>query len=284
MRASRRKVFALNSGDEIKRVQELEENKQLLAAQREMYSTAKRLDFINVLVCFAVPLCATLFQLVFTIPSGMLIAVWLLTTVAGLVLSRLSAGLTKKASRVQQAFDSKVFGAFFGNARPNCREVARYADRYHARCKRKHADPKLDDWYSADLSGLKAGEAIPRCQRQNAEWTRRLLRRSVCMEVLAALVVGVLLQSLVVCLSVDPLSLTFILSIAEWAILRIVSCLLTLRKVSKLSVSMSFDLSSEENIKRVQGAIYDYRSSSYIVPDFMYRIFKEPDDVATSQD
>lgn len=272
MRASRRKVVALNSGDEIKRVQELEANKQLLAAQREMYSTAKRLDFINVLVCFAVPLCATLVQLVFAIPSGMLIAVWLLTMIAGLVLSRLSAGLAKKASRVQQAFDSKVFGAFFENARPNCREVARYAD------------PKLDDWYSADLSGLKAGEAIPRCQRQNAEWTRRLLWRSVCMEVLAALIFGALLWSLIARLSVNPLSLTFIFSIAEWAILRIVSCLLALRKVSNLSVSMSFDLSSEENIKRVQDAIYDYRGSSYMVPDFMYRIFKEPDDVATSQD
>lgn len=284
MRASRRKVVVLNSGDEIKRVQEHEESKQLLAAQREMYSTAKRFDFTNVLVCFAVPLCATLLQLVFTIPSGVLITVWLLTMVAGLVLSRLSAGLAKKASCVQQAFDSRVFGVFLENARANRREVTRYADRYYARCKRKHADPKLDDWYSTDLSGLEAGEAIPRCQRQNAEWTRRLLRRSVCMEVLAALVVCVLLRSLIVCLSVDPLSLTFILSIAEWAILRIVSCFLTLRKVSNLSVSMSFDLSSEENIKRVQSAIYDYRSSSYIVPDFMYLIFKEPDDAATSRD
>lgn len=284
MRASRRKVVVLNSGDEIKRVQEHEESKQLLAAQREMYSTAKRFDFTNVLVCFAVPLCATLLQLVFTIPSGVLITVWLLTMVAGLVLSRLSAGLAKKASCVQQAFDSRVFGVFLENARANRREVTRYADRYYARCKRKHADPKLDDWYSTDLSGLEAVEAIPRCQRQNAEWTRRLLRRSVCMEVLAALVVCVLLRSLIVCLSVDPLSLTFILSIAEWAILRIVSCFLTLRKVSNLSVSMSFDLSSEENIKRVQSAIYDYRSSSYIVPDFMYLIFKEPDDAATSRD
>lgn len=284
MRAGPRKVVVLNSGDEIKRVQELEENKRLLAAQREMYSTAKRFDFTNVLVCFAMPFCATLVQLVFAIPSGVLIAVWLLTMVAGLVLSRLSAGLAKKASCVQQAFDSRVFGVFFENARPSCREVARYADRYYARCKRKHADPKLDDWYSAGLSGLKAGEAIPKCQRQNAEWTRRLLRRSVCMEVLAALIFGALLWSLIACLSVNPLSLTFIFSIAEWAILRIVSCLLTLRKVSSLSVSMSFDLSSKENIKRVQDAIYDYRGSSYIVSDFMYRIFKETDDVDTLQD
>ena len=284
MRANRRKVAALNSGDEIKRVQEFEESKRLLAAQREMYSTAKRLDFTNVLVCFAVPLCTTFVQLVFAIPSGVLIVVWLLTMVAGLVLSRLSAGLAKKASCVQQAFDSRVFGTFFENARLNCREVARYADRYFTRCKRKRMDPKLDDWYSADLSDLTAGKAIPRCQRQNAEWTRRLLRRSVCMEILAALIFGALLWSLIVCLSVDPLSLTFVFSIAEWAILRIASCLSSLRKVSNLSVSMSFDLSSEENIRRVQSAIHDYRGSSYIVPDFMYRIFKEPDDVATSQD
>lgn len=53
MRAGPRKVVALNNGDEIKRIQELEENKRLLAAQREMYSTAKRFDCANALVCFA---------------------------------------------------------------------------------------------------------------------------------------------------------------------------------------------------------------------------------------
>lgn len=66
---------------------------------------------------------------------------------------------------MQQAFDSKVLGVFFENARLNCREVARYADRYYTRCKWRRADPKLDDWHSADLSGFKSGEAIPRCQR-----------------------------------------------------------------------------------------------------------------------
>lgn len=47
---------------------------------------------------------------------------------------------------------------------------------------------------------------------------------------------------------------------------------------------MSFDLSSEENVRRAQGAIYDYRSSSYIVSDLVYHLFKERDDVATSRD
>ena len=274
----------MNNGDEIKRVQELEENKWLLAAQREMYSTAKRLDFANVLVCFVVPFCATLVQLVFAIPFGVLIAVWLLTMAAGLVLPYLSAGLVKKASCVQQAFDSKVFGVSFENAKVSPRDVARYAERYYTRCERKHTDPGLDDWYSAGLSGLKAGEAIAKCQRQNAEWTRRLLRRSICMEVLTAIIFGALLWWLIERLGVDPLSLTFILSIAEWALQRTVRCFSALRKVGNLSVSMTFDLSSKENVKRAQAAIYDYRGSSYIVSDFIYRLFKGSDDAATSWD
>lgn len=274
----------MNNGDEIKRVQELEENKRLLAAQREMYSTAKRLDFANALVCFAVPLCATLVQLVFSIPIGVLIAIWLLAMTAGLVLPYLSAGLVKKASCVQQAFDSKVFGVSFENAKVNRGDVVRYADRYYTRCERKHTDPGLDDWYSADLSGLKAGEAIAKCQRQNAEWTRRLLRRSICMEVLVSIAFGGLLWLLIARLAVDPLSLTFILSVVEWAFQRIVRCFSALHKVGNLSVSMTFDLSSKENVKRAQTAICDYRGSSYIVSDFMYRLFKESDDAATSRD
>lgn len=285
MRASPRKVVALNSGDEIKRIQELEENKRLLAAQREMYSTAKRYCLVNAIVCFAVPLFVTLIQLAFAIPPGALITVWLLTMAAGLVLPGLSAGLVKKAAQVQQAFDSKVFGAPFENAGIGRGDVSRYADRYYARCELKGLDPGLDDWYSADLSGLEAGEAIARCQRQNAEWTRRLLRRSIGGEVVAAVAFGALLWSLVACLSVDPLSLTFLLSIAEWAIQRVACCRSALKMVDNLSGSMSsFDLSSEENVRRAQGAIYDYRSSSYIVSDSVYRLFKERDDAATSRD
>lgn len=214
MRASLRKVVALNSGDEIKRIQELGESKRLLAAQREMYSAAKRYCLVNAIVCFAVPLFVTLIQLVFAIPSGALIAVWLLTMAAGLVFPGRSAALVKKAAQAQQAFDSKVFGVPFENAGIGRGDVVRYADRYYARCGREGIDPGLDDWYSADLSGLEAGEAIARCQRQNAEWTRRLLRRSIGGEVVAAAVFGSLLGLLIARLSVDPLSLTFLLSMA----------------------------------------------------------------------
>lgn len=174
MRASLRKVVALNSGDEIKRIQGLGESKRLLAAQREMYSAAKRYCLVNAIVCFAVPLCVTFIQLAFAIPPGVLIAVWLLTMAAGLLFPGLSAGLVKKAAQTQQAFDSKVFGVPFENAGIRRGDVARYADRYYARCGREGIDAGLDDWYSVDLSGLEAGEAIARCQRQNAEWTRRL--------------------------------------------------------------------------------------------------------------
>ena len=145
-------------------------------------------------------------------------------------------------------------------------------------------DPGLDGWYSADLSGIEAGEAVARCQRQNAEWTRRLLWRSVGGEVVAAVAFGALLGSLVAYLSVDPLSLTFLLSIAEWIIQRVARCLSALQKVGSLSASMSFDLSSGENVERVQNTIYEYRSSSYITSDFMYRLFKGADDMATSRD
>lgn len=284
MRAGLGKAVALNSGDEIKKAQELEGSRRLLAAQREMYSTAKRYCLANAIVCFAVPLCVTLIQLAIAIPSGMLIVVWLLTMAAGLALPDLSAGLVKKAAQAQQAFDSKVFGVPFENAGSGRGDVARHADRYYARCERKGMDPGLDDWYSADLSGLEAGEAIARCQRQNVEWTRRLLCRSIGGEVVTAVAFGALLGLLIACLGADPLSLTFLLSIAEWVIQRVARCLSALRKVDNLSVSMSFDLSSEENVRRAQGAIYDYRSSSYIVSDFAYRLFKERDDVATSRD
>lgn len=275
----------MNSGDEIKRVQELDENKKLLAAQREMYSTAKKHDFLNVVVCFAIPYCATLTQMFFSIPPCALVAIWLFTVIAGLALPHLSAELAKKAARVQQSFDSRVFGVSFENADFKKGDISKYADDYFARCERKGEGPRLDDWYSADLSGLKAGEAIARCQKQNTEWTKRLLLRSLGGEVLAAVVLAGILWLLITGSSVDPLSLAFLTTIVEWLFQRIVRCFSTLQKVEKLtSASELFNLGSRENIERAQDRIYDYRSSSYLVSDFMYRLFKESDDAATSRD
>lgn len=280
-----KEVAILNNGAEIKRAQELEENKRLLAAQREMYCKAKRLDAINAVVCFGVPLCATVAQLFLPVPPGLLFSVWLLSIASGLFLPHVSAQLVEMAAQTQQAFDSKVFGIRFENMGYDSREISRYAERYYARCRRKGEDPGLGDWYSVSLSGLKAGEAISRCQRQNVEWTRRLLRRSIRIEVCAAVVFGAALVLSIAGFGADPMSLMFLTSIIEWAVQRIVRCRAALQRVRDLSMAMSaYKLVSLENIRRAQKYIFAYRKSSYLVPDFLYGVFKDSDDAETCRD
>lgn len=270
----------MNSGARIKELQGSEENRRLLAAQRQTYTDAKRVDRACVCICLLSPLATTIVQLLAEVPPAALVLVWIATLDAGIILPWKSAKLSAKAARMQQRFDSSVFGVEFENMSRDDSFIASQAERY---LERNGSDQtEFDDWYSVDLEGLEPGEAIARCQRQNARWTRLLLKRSLRVEASAALLVIALLAALIIGLGFDPLNLFFLSSVLEWLAQRVTRCLAAIARVDRLEGSQAeFDLSSQENIIRVQEKILECREASYLVPDWLYGHFKKKDESAT---
>lgn len=273
----------MNSGAKIKELQNSQENKRLLAAQRQTYADAKRADFANACVCLLVPLGVTVVQAFLSVPTGALVLIWVATVAACIYLPKWSERLVGEAAAMQQRFDSAVFGIKFENVSRNDGEVAVQADHYYKRCNGEDDELGLDDWYSVDIEGMRAGDAIARCQRQNAAWSKRLIKRSARIEVCCAVLVGSLLGIAIVCSSVDPLNFFFLFSIIEWTIQRITKCLDALNRAEVLAGSLSsFDLSSKDNILRVQEKVFEYRKASYLVPDWLYGLFRGRDETATA--
>lgn len=273
----------MNSGARINEIQNSEESKQLLAAQRQTYTDAKRVDLADAAICLLVPLGVTVAQFFLCVPTGALVLVWAVTVAAGICLPKRSERLIEEAAAMQQRFDSSVFGIKFENASRDDAMVASRAKRYYERHGGDDGEQGLDDWYSIEIEDRSAGDAIARCQRQNAEWTMRQLRRSVHIEIcIASLVAGVMV-TLIVLSGADIFKFSFLSSIVEWAFQRVVGGLQSARKLELLvNALLSYRLSSRDNIIRTQDKIFEYRKAPYLVPDWLYSLFKGRDETATA--
>lgn len=273
----------MNSGTRIKELQNAKENKRLLAAQRQTYTDAKRVDFANACICLLVPLGITVAQAFLCVPTGALVLIWVATFTAGICLPKRSERLVEEAAAMQQRFDSEVFGIKFENVNRDDTIVASRANRYYEHGGADDGDRGLDDWYSVEIGDMRAGDAIARCQRQNAEWTMRQFRRSICIEACIALLVAVVLAALIAFSGVDILNFFFLFTIVEWIVQRFVGSLRSVRKLEVLENALSsYRLSSRDDIVRTQDKIFEYRKAPYLVPDWLYSLFKRSDETATA--
>ena len=273
----------LNSGARINEIQNSEESKRLLAAQRQTYTDAKLVDLVNAFVCLLLPLGVTVAQIFLNVPSEAIILVWIATVLAGNCLPKQSERLVDEAAAMQQHFDSDVFGIKFENVSRDDRRIASQAGRYRERLDHDNGKLRLNNWYSVDIEDVRPGDAIARCQRQNTEWTKRLLKRCICIEICIALLAAAILAALIVLSGVDILNLSFLTSIAEWAVHRVVGGLQSARKLEVLeNALLSYRLSSRDDIVRTQDKIFEYRKAPYPVPDWLYDLFKGYDETATT--
>lgn len=275
-------MIELNNGAKIRELHNSEENKLLLAAQRQTYTDAKQVDLVNAIVCLLTPIVVTLFQVFMSVPSGVLILIWFITLSIGIFLPCKSKRLVNEAAAIQQRFDSVVFGLKLENVSHDDKGIKLKAKRYYTRHHGDSSELGLDDWYSIELDDLKPGKAVAACQRQNVEWTKRLLIRSILVEIIISVVFVLVLCVLIIHQNVDCMNLFFLFSIAEWIIKRIIDGAQTLRRVANLSSACSFELSLKNNVIQAQDAIYGYRQSPYLVPDWLYSLFKRIDEAGTS--
>ena len=275
-------MIVLNSGARINEIQNSEESKRLLAGQRQTYTDAKLVDLVNACVCLLLPLGVTVAQIFLNVPSAAIILVWIVTMLAGSCLPKRSKHLVDEAAAMQQRFDSDVFGIKFENVSRDDRRIASQAGRYRERHDDDDGKLRLDNWYSIDNEDAKPGDAIARCQLQNTEWTKRLLKRSIRIEICGAVIIAAALSVLILCLGIDPFNLFFLFSIIEWMYQRFVECHNAIARVEELANSLSsFRLSSKENILQVQERVFEYRKTPYLVPDWLYALFKKIDEAAT---
>lgn len=152
---------------------------ELLAAQRQLYSDAKNLQMLSVLI--SIPTVIVWSILVALFPSlAVYAALWgvIATFLEILVFSRLQKSTQEKAAKIQQIFDCEVLQ--FNWASLNCGirvDPETIIDAFN-RYKRKNLNfTKLHNWYPVIVEQLPIHQARIICQRSNVWWDAQLRRR-----------------------------------------------------------------------------------------------------------
>ena len=268
----------------------------LLAAQRQLYSDAKNLQMISVVISVPVvigwSILVALFPLM-AVYSGL----WGITVtfLELLVFSRLQKSTQEKAAKIQQIFDCEVLQ--FNWESLNCgiriepETIVDASDRF------KRGNPNcfsLQDWYPISVGQLPIAQARIICQRSNVWWDSQLRRRYSrwIIVTLVALTITVLLIGLIGGLTLDkfliavlaPLIPAFVFGLrqytehneaaarldrlresAEALVREVVNKRLTLQDLERESYSL-------------QTQIYDNRRRSPLIFDHLYSRLRRKDE------
>lgn len=199
-------------------VQDSEPQLRQLAAQRWLYSRAKRVFGFQVIVCGPVTVCVALSAVACAEAKPYLAAWGLLVALADLLwLSRWQKALREEAARIQEAFDCQVLELPWHElktGKPIDPElVLAYAGNYE-RVATKF-DP-LPEWYPTAVGTLPIETARVLCQRINCLWDRR--QRIAYTRLVAAVLAGIVV-ALVACALAFRMPMTdfFLLVVAPFS-------------------------------------------------------------------
>lgn len=173
----------------------------LLAAQCQLYSDAKNLQMVSVIMSIPVVITWSLLVALFP-PLAVYPALWgiIATLLELLVFSRLQKNTQEKAAKIQQIFDCEVLQFNWPSLNCGVRiepETIIDASNRHKRKIRNIIN--LPDWYPISVGKLPIHQARIICQRSNVWWDAQLRRRysKWIVSILFSLTVIVLLIGLI---------------------------------------------------------------------------------------
>lgn len=284
-------VEVLPSVSEIAEAQNETKNLRLLIAQRRIYSQAKTWSNLRivgiVLIAIAAPFIAFFFE-EYAIWIGASSALWIFLSQSFFL--RFENRLKSRAACIQEKFDTQVFQIEALLERPDLptsEEITKFAPKKSDVMSQAETD-KLFDWYALDKK-TDSMTAIALCQRTNCSYSHALLNTTSKVVFIAAVAWAVLLVSISAATGLDLA--TFILAI----FFPLLPSFLEALKFSQDFQHASAERKSMTNVieKKVknnsvrladlikwQANLYDLRTDTPLVPDFIYRFKRDENEAA----
>lgn len=257
--------------------QNSEKHLKLLAAQRHLYTKAKKLKSWRMIVSVALVLLGIVFSLFFNKLSVLLSIVAGIIAIVVLLSKNWEKGLTLQAAKIQEEFDTSLFdlpwnGLLVGNRLT--REVIENANSDF-----KGDRLRLRDWY-ANYNGGTHIQNVLHCQRANLAWDwqlRRTYSNYVIVLVVVLLAAGIVYSLFRENSLYDYLAEIFFPSLSAiiigWESITEHRNLAKEKEakeqeVSALLESSNLDLSTA---RQLQDIIFTFRTSTALVPEFIYK-------------
>ena len=260
----------------------------MLAAQRQLYNDAKRFDAISVMLSVWLPFVMALILLFLPEESSWKSVSYILAIVSMLfsfVVDKRIDDKKKLAAYIQQKFDVYVYNMpwnerIFGKDKNVNQDIVTYSKHIMENDGEKK---RLNNWYTPAVDNKELLTGILLCQRENFRWDVGLRKRYR----LVSVIMIVLLCSFVLAMglwkneSVAMLlwRLAFIVPMLEWLFDTVKTLNKDMERLIELDDIINNDVPKTiDELQDIQKMIFEHRKECYVIPNFIYQIFKDNDE------
>ena len=256
---------------------------KLLRSSHAVYKNAKGLSVLLFAVSVIIPLSINVSFLFFDdhIVKSVLCFVALSTMLLGFILKELINRFRAIASLIQQHYDLSLFRiGRISNSEKSLIEkyIIKYGDKSFESEK---------NWYE-DYSKCSEELAILNCQKENVNWTSRTTDR--CILIIAGLLAITIIPIIIGCIlfntDIGSVFQFFYNGVPMLAYLSFALYQLILERIEFNKIKSNIDFVVElyekhQNIRddllALQNAIFNYRKTKRVMPDWLYRFFYQQD-------
>ena len=259
-----------------------------LAAQRQLYSEAKRLNnlFFDISVLF--PFLLSIMQFIFDENELLNVCIQLMSILVFIAGIKINSIIKKKkidAAMIQQQFDVYVYDVpwdkkLFGKRLDMSQLIAEKSNLF---LKKNCGNDKLKNWYTSVVGSVSKEKGILMCQKENFSWDISLRKKfkNICCIFIGIVISLIIAQALVEddTLRVLISKIGLISSILEWIITVVLNLNNNIKNLNELG-----DLINDSNEKsiddlmEIQSKIFNHRKSCYCIPDYFYKKYKNNDE------
>lgn len=268
-----------------------------LVAQRELYSFAKIIFYIQISISVISLVLLSFAQLIFSkVDFELIIATFsLFAVIANIYLEHLVSNLKEKSSKIQELFDTYVLNIKWNHVL--CREKPEYNEifYYYSKCKTKNNLSKLKNWYDKEIANVpeQIGKII--CQKTNCTYDSSIRKKynDVVLIIGISTILLILIFTIFSGISLSKIILTFIfpsVPIIQWVLKNIMDNNKSIKNLEILNNLINETWTNLKNrkvvddniIRQIQDGIFINRKTSTLIPDFVYNILRDKLEKQTS--
>lgn len=281
-----------NVGVHITTIQNNDDSIRLLAAQKQIYSTAKNFFYIQCLIASVVPVILSVVQIIYDAKlkdsTWIFVSYSILAVIIELKLERIVSQLKKTAASIQEMFDCKVLNIPYNPVRVSDPATSETIFEYSEKFLKKNPNHKLRDWYSIKIASVSTNIATVICQRSNCTYDFSIRKKYntglgvVATTTFIALLVSaaatdISFQKLLVNV-IFPSVPIFVLAYKQYHTNNeSIANLQMLRTLLETALRNATLLSTIEPplIRSIQDKLYDNRVLSPLLPDWVFDTYRD---------
>lgn len=260
----------------------------LLAAQRQLYIEAGRLDYIDFILSVLIPLLLAILKCInnstVVVNCSYILSIAMLFI--SIFISRTRQRKKSLAALIQLKFDLYVYQMpwdykLFGENKDIDPDVAKYSKRILMTNSEKE---KLVNWYTPAVDCVPLNDGILMCQKENCNWDSELRKRYKITSIIGILIiVGIVLAigfSKDKTISDVTAQIIFIIPILRWLLNLIAGLSDDIGGIQTIFKRLMLEqgIKTTDYLLENERLITVHRSNSVKIPDRFYNLFKNNDE------